>query len=407
MRIIYITTSLPNGSGEAFIIPEVKELISNGNEVIIVPMNPKGSVVHSSLNPFFSSTKVTKVITVGILLSSLVVFINNPKEVIRQLLQVFKSRNPKILLKNLMVFPKSLWLSQFAEKWGADHIHSHWSSTTSTLAMITGNVSDISWSFTAHRWDIVENNLFKQKSNSAKFVRFISKSGYKIAANYNIDSLAAKSKIIHMGIEIPQINNNTVSLTSLDDTEKGCDIKLICPANLIPVKGHEYLINAIKRLGDKGYKVKLLIAGEGYLKDSLKLLIKDLNILDSISFLGQLSHENLLNLYKNKQVDAMILPSVDLGNGVHEGIPVSLMEAMGYGVPVISTTTGGIPELIKNEAGILVPPENVQALSDAIERIIINNDLRRILSKNGFEVVSKDYNISVVAKELQSLFEMK
>jgi len=392
---------MPKGTRESFIIPEVNELINQGNEVVVVPMHPKGNVINLEVNPFIKSAKVTGILSLIILIRSVIVMIQNPKKVIKILFQVFKSRSPGILLKNLMVIPKGLWLSQVARSWGADHIHSHWSSTTSTLAMITSEISGISWSFTAHRWDIVENNLLEQKVNSAKFIRFISKSGYEIALDYNIDLLEKKSKIIHMGIVVP---GNNFLKNSIDNTDEGCDIKLICPANLIPVKGHEYLIRAIKKLEDKGYKVKLLIAGKGHLKESLEQLVINLNILDSISFLGQLSHENLLNLYKNRQVDAMILPSVDLGNGLHEGIPVSLMEAMGYGIPVISTHTGGIPELIKNKAGILVPPKNIKALSDAIEQLIVNNSLRKTLSKNGFEVVSKDYNISVVVKELKSLF---
>ena len=82
-------------------------------------------------------------------------------------------------------------------------------------------------------------------------------------------------------------------------------------------------------------------------------------------FVGQVSHTQILEMYVANQVRAVVVPSIDLGNNLHEGIPVSLMEAMAHGVPVVSTTTGGIPELLADGAGILVPPENPQALADA------------------------------------------
>ena len=62
--------------------------------------------------------------------------------------------------------------------------------------------------------------------------------------------------------------------------------------------------------------------------------------------LGTVPHAELLGLYRERAVDCVVLPSVDLGAGVHEGLSVALIEAMAYGIPVISTTTGGLPELL-------------------------------------------------------------
>jgi glycosyltransferase involved in cell wall biosynthesis len=80
-------------------------------------------------------------------------------------------------------------------------------------------------------------------------------------------------------------------------------------------------------------------------------------------------------MYRRAEVDLVVLPSLDLGGGVHEGIPVSLIEAMAYGVPVISTNTGGIPELLDNGAGVMVPQADSAALAAAIVKLIRTSEV--------------------------------
>ena len=73
-------------------------------------------------------------------------------------------------------------------------------------------------------------------------------------------------------------------------------------------------------------------------------------------------------MYREGRVGMVVLPSVDLGNNLHEGIPVALIEAMSYNIPVVGTHTGGIPELLEGGAGLIVPDKDPAALADAIER---------------------------------------
>ena len=89
---------------------------------------------------------------------------------------------------------------------------------------------------------------------------------------------------------------------------------------------------------------------------------------------------------------------------MHEGIPVALVEAMSYGVPVISTTTGGIPELLEGDAGILVPPANPGALADAMGRLIQDAALRARLGQAGRNRVIERHAIDrVVAEHLERI----
>jgi len=83
---------------------------------------------------------------------------------------------------------------------------------------------------------------------------------------------------------------------------------------------------------------------------------------------------------------------------------VSLMEAMSCGVPVISTNTGGIPELLEGDAGVLVPPRDPVALAEAIERLVGNPALRWQLGAAGRERVQEQFSLEKVVTELALLF---
>jgi glycosyltransferase involved in cell wall biosynthesis len=121
---------------------------------------------------------------------------------------------------------------------------------------------------------------------------------------------------------------------------------------------------------------------------------------DRVRFLGQLPHAALLAMYARGEVGMVALASVDLGGGLHEGIPVSLMEAMAYGLPVVSTRTGGIPELIREGKGMLVPPADPAPLAGALEALIASAPLRSSLGAAGRERVSQAFCARAAAGEL-------
>ena len=177
---------------------------------------------------------------------------------------------------------------------------------------------------------------------------------------------------------------------------------MLSPTSLLPVKGHRYLIEAMSLLPQS---IELWLAGEGKLEQELRKLVRELGLEKRVHFLDHLSHNILLTFYCGGQVNVVALASVDLGNGLHEGIPVSLMEAMAYKIPVISTNTGGIPELLGDGAGIIVEQKNPDELAEAIIRLINDEDLRKWIGEKGFEKVNREFNLSKIVDEL--LYLMK
>jgi glycosyltransferase involved in cell wall biosynthesis len=302
------------------------------------------------------------------------------------------------MLKNLAVYPKGLWLAQIAEQWRAQHIHAHWAGTTASVAMVASNISGIPWSFTCHRWDIVENNLLCLKVRAATLARFINQKGLDMATSMGVKGLERKARVIHMGVELPELPSRAGA--------KNRPPIIICPANLLPVKGHKYLIEAVALLKERGVQICLWIAGQGELRECLEKQVMQRGVSCQVRFLGQLSHLSILHHYAQGDVDALVLASVDLGNNEHEGIPVALIEAMSYGVPVVATAAGGVPELLYGGAGLVVPPQEPQSLADAIQSLISDHGLREQLGRAGRNRVEQEFAVENTVNEMVAMFGM-
>ncbi len=327
-----------------------------------------------------------------ILGAALMELLGHPIRVCRALGLILNLRRIGRLGANLLLFPKGLWIGRLARRLGAEHIHTQWATTTATMAMTASEVSGIPWSLTAHRGDIADNNLLAIKVARAGFVRYISESGRKMAESLGVRHPPGKAVVIHMGVRIPPL---PAAWPATDRTPIA-----LCPANLLPVKGHRYLLEAMAILNRRGTECCLHIAGEGKLEASLRRLAEELSLGDRVRFLGQRLNDEILQWYRQGAVDMMVLPSIDLGNHLHEGIPVSLMEAMAHRIPVISTDTGGIPELLHGDAGILVPPQDPVALADAMERLVRCPDLRRQLGASGRQRIEEEFAVGQTCSQL-------
>ena len=119
-------------------------------------------------------------------------------------------------------------------------------------------------------------------------------------------------------------------------------------------------------------------------------------------FPRNLDHQLLIKKYENNEVDIVVISSIS--ERVPEGIPVSLMEAMSYEIPVIATDCGGTKELVDGKSGILVNQNDPKAITNAIFKLINNNEFIRKLSKNGRNKIMQDFDTMKNAKDLIQLF---
>ncbi|SHK15866.1 Glycosyltransferase involved in cell wall bisynthesis [Clostridium cavendishii DSM 21758] len=399
MNLIYVTAQVPYGKGEQFIPPEIIEMRKLGNNIKILPLRPAKEIGQGHENSVISEyCDRTPLINIKVILCLFKYIIIHPIKVLNIISKIiFKSGSIVKVFKNIILIPKGLYMGQEALKYKADHIHCHWASTSATAAYIASVISDIPWSFTAHRWDIYENNMLKEKAKTASFFRVINKKGYNDICKYIRSEDVSKCKIIHVGIFLDNQNNSTFEVNNREE------FLIVVPASLIEVKGHKYLIEAINMLKDKNLICHFY--GEGELEEELLTEIKKLGLQDKILLKGQVAHEDLLEMYKTKAVDVLILPSILTDAGEHEGIPVSLMEAMANKIPVISTNTGGIPELLEEGSGILVDDKSSEQLKDAILRLLEDKEIAIELGEAGYNKVLNEFDINKVCLNLQQEFK--
>jgi len=397
MKIAYITAQTPYGPGESFILPEVIELRRQGHEVVVFPLRPADEIHRGrECEEVAKYTVRIPLVSFPVLLQALGLSLLRPSLIGRIISEIIKcSGSAKKILKNLSVLPKGLVLGEEIRKKGFDHIHAHWASTPSTAAYIASLYSGVPWSFTAHRWDIKEDNMLETKIRSSEFVRAISVNGANEIKSKISKTLWHKVKVIHMGVRLP-----------LNECTPEQDVFTIASVgNLIPVKGHRFLLEACLLLKQRGKIFKCFLIGDGPLKQELLEMIHKLDLDDMVTLCGRLPHDKVLGMYQDCCVSVLVHPSIVTEDGEREGIPVALMEAMAVGVPVISTTTGSIPELVGDGAGILVPPGDSKALADAIEVIMENPYYRTELGQKGRKKIEADFSLSSVVKQLAELFQ--
>jgi glycosyltransferase involved in cell wall biosynthesis len=396
MRIAYVTSTLPFGSGEAFVIPELRALERLGHEVWLVPMRPQSSqVMHDDARPLLARTLAAPVLSPAIVASAAAETVRAPGKVGRALAPVGSSRNARILAKNLLIAPKALWLARRLRELRIEHVHAHWGSTSATLAMVASELAGLPWSFTAHRWDIAEDNLLARKARSASFVRAISADGLADLQRRVGDG--SPTALIHMGVDLPAWDERPA-------LPAAGALRVLVPASLVEVKGHAPFLHAVGDLRSRGIVIRVELAGDGPLRSELEALATQLGLSDAVRFLGVLSHTELLKRLQRGAWDLVVIPSVPTPSGEKEGIPVALVEAMACGVPVVASALGGIPELLDGGGGVLVPPGQPELLADAVERLDAEPDLRRDFARRGRERVERFFRADVIANELATRF---
>jgi len=167
--------------------------------------------------------------------------------------------------------------------------------------------------------------------------------------------------------------------------------------NLVKEKGVDLLLFAFKKCKQKVKDLKLLIVGEGYMRDYLMKMIKTLDLMDDVKLAGRLSHDDLRVIYNKAAIT--VLPSK------REALPLVLLESMACGTPVIATTNEGSIEIVSHGYdGLLVKQNDIAALSEAICRLISDSSLREEMGKRGREKVVSNFSIMNFGRKLNELY---
>lgn len=206
-----------------------------------------------------------------------------------------------------------------------------------------------------------------------------------------------KLEVIYNGIEADKYN--FLSVDGKEDLKNRLGIPLdnivvSCVANLRPVKGHIFLIDALSILKELDFSA--LMIGDGTLRDKLINYSLEKKLNDKVHFLGQrFNIPELLSI-----TDIFTLPSLS------EGMPLSIMEAMASGLPVVSTDVGGASELVVDgETGFLVPSGSPGLLAEKIKTLINDKNLRQEMGKKGQRRVKDNFDLKTMVGKTEALYK--
>jgi glycosyltransferase involved in cell wall biosynthesis len=173
------------------------------------------------------------------------------------------------------------------------------------------------------------------------------------------------------------------------------DLALLAVGRLRYQKGHAVLLEALPAVLREFPHTKLLIAGDGVLREELEAQAAASHISERVQLLGRRNDVSvLLSL-----ADLFVFPSR------FEGMPNAVLEAMSHGLPVIATRVQGVDEIIRDGAnGLLVPAEDSQALARAILRLLRNRDERRRLGDAARATIEGGYTVERMCREYERLF---
>jgi colanic acid/amylovoran biosynthesis glycosyltransferase len=377
VTLAIISSRFPNTRSETFLGVELKGLQPHFDRVIVVPARES----------LFDGTTLREALRAALA---------RPKRFFAVLrILVLGAGRPSILAKNLAILPRALAVSRILEREGVDHVHAYWLSTPATVALVASQMTGLPWSSSAHRWDIYENNLLRQKGRSARFLRTISDRGRRDLGRALTPQDAGKVTQVKVGVEMPQIARK-------DEPGR---FAMLCAANLIEQKGHADLLEALAILAARGVAFRCDVAGSGPLYGALERRIAELGLSQHVALQGRVPHARLLERLARGEYDVAVLASRSDGRARMEGIPVALMEAMAAGVPCVATNSGSIPELIDDRCGAVVPAGDALALAAALERLGARRELRRQLGANARVRIAEHFNIERTGPQLARLIQ--
>jgi len=282
------------------------------------------------------------------------------------------------------------------------HLHAHYAHAATTVAWLASLITGLPFSFTGHARDIYCESLnpaglLPRKLRAARFAVTCTEANRRWLLR-----LAPQAQVhrIYHGV-----NADFTSLlaTAAGRTAQPGPLRILGVGRLVPKKGFDVLVEAVAVLVRRGVKVELVLAGaDGAHATELRRRIAAHRLEALVRLPGVLDQRCLYEEYRRSTV--FCLPCRVLDDGDRDGIPNVLVEAMAAGLPVIATPVSGIPELVVHEEnGLLVPPDNVEALAAALLRLHRDPRLAEALGQTGRLAVLERFDGDRLAATLAGL----
>ena len=300
------------------------------------------------------------------------------------------------MLYHLAYLAEACMLLRWFSDSGIAHVHAHFGTNSTTVAMLCNTIGGPPYSFTIHgpeEFDKVKGLALAEKVERAAFVVTVSSFSKSQLYRWCAKEQWSKIHVIHCGVDDKFLTQRPVAIPP--------EPRLVCVGRLCEQKGQLLLVEAASQLASEGLQFKLVLVGDGPLRSEIEAMISQLNLQDHVKIVGWASNSQVCQHILSSR--AMVLPSFA------EGLPVAVMEALALSRPVISTYVAGIPELVEpGRCGWLVPPGSVEFLKEAM-RAALQLPVEKLeqMGRAGAERVAQRHDAAVEASKLAALFRFE
>ncbi|MFT5726126.1 MAG: glycosyltransferase involved in cell wall biosynthesis [Desulforhopalus sp.] len=254
-----------------------------------------------------------------------------------------------------------------------------------------------------HGWD----HDFAQTIEK-RYLRFF-KNTYAKADGFIVLASEFKEKLRQWGVKAPIfVETTTVDeqlLQSFSLAKKHSEllshvnINILFLSRLDKEKGILETINAIKILIDRDYKIKLTIAGDGIVRKEAEDLTTKLGLSDQVTFIGHVSGQNKIDTFRHN-----IIYCFPTSYG--EGLPISVLEAMAFGMPVVTTTVGGLKDVFHDgKMGYFTESIAPNHIAEQLEKLIMNSKLSKQISEYNYHYAQENFMASKVAARIADIYQ--
>ena len=279
-------------------------------------------------------------------------------------------------------------LSRLFRDTGCDVVHTHmfWSNLYGSMAarlagvpvVVTAEHGRNEWKRKWHKWLVV--NIISRYADTRLCV-----SQDILQRRRDADGVPENLlKLVPNGTVVPTVVGHKRQMTVIGSVGR-----------LVDAKDYPTLVKAISVLARRGTDTRLEIVGEGRERGEIEATIRREGVDSHVTLVGSQTNVS----------DWLMRWGIFVSSSVREGQPVALLEAMAVGLPSVVTAVGGVPDTLADGVeGIVVPPENPEALADGIQRLLDNAELRSAYGRAARERVIRDFSIDSLASTCREIY---
>jgi len=284
------------------------------------------------------------------------------------------------------------------------HLHAHFLHTPASVARYASLLTGLSWSCSAHARDIWTSPEWEKREKLANCRWAVTCTSVNLQHLRSLAPAASRVELLYHGLDTERFPAPDTTRARRDGGSANDPVRILSVGRAVEKKGYQDLLDALAAL-PKDIHWRFVHIGGGPLRARLNARARALGIEAQLSWLGARPHDQVLREYR--QADVFVLACKVARDGDRDGLPNVLMEAQSQGLACVATRVSAIPELIEDDVtGLLTPQRDSAALSQALQRLIVDPAMRERLGQAGQRRVAEQFSFGAGIDRLASRFEL-